>query len=140
MLEQTFIHIPGVGKLTERELWAGGVQSWDDADRFEKRFGHVSTRLQRKLDDYIPRSREAVKQKDAAFFERLSALGEAWRLFPEFAQDCVYLDIETTGVSTVFNTLRWLGYTTDGNINFSSTERTCRTCRKPAEVFPGRHI
>jgi uncharacterized protein YprB with RNaseH-like and TPR domain/predicted nuclease with RNAse H fold len=109
MLEQTFIHIPGVGKLTERELWASGIQSWDDADRFDKRFGHVSTRLQRKLDDYIPRSREAVKQKDAGFFERLSALGEAWRLFPEFAQDCVYLDIETTGLSTVFDTITMVG-------------------------------
>src|SRR6266550_4239943 len=109
MLQQTFIHIPGVGRLTERDLWANGIQSWDDADRFEKRFGHVSTRLQRKLDDYIPRSREAVKQKDAGFFERLSALGEAWRLFPEFAQDCVYLDIETTGLSTVFDTITMVG-------------------------------
>jgi uncharacterized protein YprB with RNaseH-like and TPR domain/predicted nuclease with RNAse H fold len=109
MLEQTFIHIPGVGRLTERGLWASGIQSWDDADRFEKRFGHVSARLQRKLDDYIPRSREAIKQKDAAFFERLSALGEAWRLFPEFVQDCVYLDIETTGLSTVFDTITMVG-------------------------------
>src|SRR5216684_852415 len=109
MLEQTFIHIPGVGKLTERGLWASGIQSWDDADRFEKRFGHVSTRLQRKLDDYIPRSREALKQKNAAFFERLSALGEAWRLFPEFADSCVYLDIETTGLSSVFDTVTMVG-------------------------------
>jgi hypothetical protein len=46
MLEQTFIHIPGVGKLTERELWADGIRCWDDADRFEKRFGRVGVRLQ----------------------------------------------------------------------------------------------
>jgi len=78
MLEQTFIHIPGIGKRTEQELWASGICSWDDADLFEKRFGHVSARLQQKLDDYIPRSREAIKHKDAGFFERLSALGEAW--------------------------------------------------------------
>jgi uncharacterized protein YprB with RNaseH-like and TPR domain/predicted nuclease with RNAse H fold len=109
MLQQTFIHIPGIGKLTERDLWASGIHSWDDADRFEKRFGHVSTRLQQKLDDYIPRSRDAVKQRDAAFFERLSAVGEAWRLFPEFAADCVYLDIETTGLSTVFDTVTMVG-------------------------------
>jgi hypothetical protein len=51
MLEQTFIHIPGVGRHTERELWASGIHDWDDADRFEKRFGRVSTRLQQKLDD-----------------------------------------------------------------------------------------
>ncbi|HWY53085.1 MAG TPA: ribonuclease H-like domain-containing protein [Terriglobales bacterium] len=109
MLEQTFIHIPGVGRLTEQELWANGICSWDDADRFEKRFGHVSPRLQQKLDDYIPRSREAIKRKDAGFFERLSALGEAWRIFPDFAQDCVYLDIETTGLSTVFDTVTMVG-------------------------------
>ena len=109
MLEQTFIHIPGVGRVTEQELWANGICSWDDADRFEKRFGHVSPRLQQKLDEYIPRSREAIKRKDAGFFERLSALGEAWRIFPDFAQDCVYLDVETTGLSTVFDTVTMVG-------------------------------
>jgi uncharacterized protein YprB with RNaseH-like and TPR domain len=109
MLEQTFIHIPGIGKRTEQDLWTSGIHSWDDAERFEKRFGHVSARLQHKLDDYIPRSREAIKHKDAGFFERLSALGEAWRLFPEFSQDCVYLDIETTGLSTVFDSVTMVG-------------------------------
>jgi uncharacterized protein YprB with RNaseH-like and TPR domain/predicted nuclease with RNAse H fold len=109
MLEQTFIHIPGIGKKTEQDLWANGIHSWDDADRFEKRFGYVSAGLQRKLDEYIPRSREAVKHKDAGFFERLSVLGEAWRIFPDFAQDCVYLDIETTGLSTVFDTVTMVG-------------------------------
>jgi uncharacterized protein YprB with RNaseH-like and TPR domain/predicted nuclease with RNAse H fold len=109
MLQQTFIHIPGVGRQTERELWANGIHDWDDADRFEKRFGRVGARLQCKLDDYIPRSRLAIKQKDAAFFERLSILGEAWRLFPEFSDSCVYLDIETTGLSTVFDTVTMVG-------------------------------
>ena len=109
MLEQTFIHIPGVGRQTERDLWADGIRSWDDADRFEKRFGRVGARLQQKLDEYIPRSRRAIEEKDAAFFERLCALGEAWRLFPEFADNCVYLDIETTGLSTVFDTVTMVG-------------------------------
>jgi uncharacterized protein len=36
-------------------------------------------------------------------------LGEAWRLFPEFADQCVYLDIETTGLSTVFDTVTLVG-------------------------------
>src|SRR3989442_349036 len=109
MLEQTFIHIPGVGRRTEQELWESGIHNWDDADRFEKRFGRVRIRLQQKLDDYIPRSREAIKNRDAAFFVRLSALGEAWRLFPDFADCCVYLDIETTGLSSVFDTVTMVG-------------------------------
>src|SRR5713101_2835531 len=109
MLQQTFIHIPGIGKETERGLWKHGIRSWDDADRFEKRFGAVGARLHQKLDDYIPRSREAVRRKDAAFFERLSTLGEAWRVFPEFADECVYLDIETTGLSSVFDMVTMVG-------------------------------
>lgn len=109
MLQQTFIHIPGIGKETERGLWKHGIRSWDDADRFEKRFGAVGARLYQKLDEYIPLSREAVRRKDAGFFERLSRLGEAWRIFPEFADECVYLDIETTGLSPVFDTVTMVG-------------------------------
>jgi uncharacterized protein YprB with RNaseH-like and TPR domain/predicted nuclease with RNAse H fold len=109
MLQQTFTHIPGIGRQTELELWEHGVRSWDDADRFEKRFGAVGARLQEKLDKYIPLSREAIRRKDAAFFERLSTRGEAWRIFPDFAEECVYLDIETTGLSSVFDMVTMVG-------------------------------
>lgn len=109
MLQQTFIHIPGIGKGTERGLWKHGIRSWDDAEKFEKRFGAVGARLNHKLDEYIPLSRDAVRRKDAAFFERLSTLGEAWRVFPEFADECIYLDIETTGLSPVFDTVTMVG-------------------------------
>ena len=109
MLQHTFIHIPGIGKQTELDLWKGGIHNWDDADRFEKRFGVVGARIQQKLDEYIPASREAIRQRNAGFFERLSTLGEAWRVFPEFADHCVYLDIETTGLSTVFDRITVVG-------------------------------
>jgi predicted nuclease with RNAse H fold len=52
---------------------------------------------------------EAVQKKDAGFFARLSRLGEAWRVFPEFASQCVFLDIETTGLSPVFDTITVVG-------------------------------
>jgi uncharacterized protein YprB with RNaseH-like and TPR domain/predicted nuclease with RNAse H fold len=109
MLKQTFLHIPGIGRQTELDLWKGGIRSWDDADRFEKRFGVVGARLQKRLDEYIPKSREAISQRNASFFERLSTLGEAWRVFPEFADQCVYLDIETTGLSSVFDMVTVVG-------------------------------
>jgi uncharacterized protein YprB with RNaseH-like and TPR domain/predicted nuclease with RNAse H fold len=109
MLQHTFVHIPGIGKQTELELWRHGIHNWDDASRFEKRFGAVGARLQQKLDEYIPLSREAIRRKDAAFFGRLSAIGEAWRLFPEFADRCIYLDIETTGLSSVFDSVTVVG-------------------------------
>jgi len=109
MLQQTFIHIPGIGEQTELQLWKHGIHSWDDTDRFEKCFGAVGPRLQKRLDRYIPLSREAIRRKDASFFQRLSIAGEAWRLFPEFSDDCVYLDIETTGLSSVFDMVTMVG-------------------------------
>ncbi len=109
MLDQTFIHIPGIGRKTERELWDAGITSWDDFGGFLTRPAPIGNGLRRRLETYIPHSIAAVKRRDAAFFRRLSGLGEAWRLFPEFADQCVYLDIETTGLSPVFDTVTVVG-------------------------------
>ena len=109
MLERTFIHIPGVGRRTEQELWSAGIRSWDDFEGFFTRSAPISTGLRHRLETYIPQSIDAVRKKEAAFFGRLSKLGEAWRLFPEFASECVFLDIETTGLSTVFDAVTLVG-------------------------------
>lgn len=45
MLQSTFIHIPGIGRETERGMWSHGISNWDDADKFEKCFGLVGARL-----------------------------------------------------------------------------------------------
>src|SRR5216684_2098526 len=109
MLEQTFIHIPGIGRRTERLLWQAGIESWEDFADFFTRPAAISTGLRRRLETYVPQSIDAVERRDAAFFSRLSRLGEAWRLFPEFASQCVFLDIETTGLSPVFDTITMVG-------------------------------
>jgi uncharacterized protein YprB with RNaseH-like and TPR domain/predicted nuclease with RNAse H fold len=109
VLEQTFIHIPGIGRQTERELWESGITSWDYFSGFLRSPSSTSRATQRRVEAYIPQSFEAVRTKDAGFFSRLSALGEGWRLFPEFASECAFLDIETTGLSPVFDTITLVG-------------------------------
>jgi uncharacterized protein YprB with RNaseH-like and TPR domain/predicted nuclease with RNAse H fold len=109
MLDHTFIHIPGIGRRTERDLWGAGIESWDDFADFFTRPAVIAAGLRRRLETYIPQSVDAVRRRDAAFFSRLSRLGEAWRLFPEFADRCVFLDIETTGLSPVFDTVTMVG-------------------------------
>ena len=78
MLEQTFIHIPGIGRRTESELWKAGITSWDEFADFFTRPSAISAGLRRRLETYIPQSIDAVQRKDASFFTRLSRLGEAW--------------------------------------------------------------
>jgi uncharacterized protein YprB with RNaseH-like and TPR domain/predicted nuclease with RNAse H fold len=109
VLDQTFIHIPGIGQGTERQLWQAGITSWDGFSDFFTRPAAISPALRRRLETYIPQSIEAVGRRDAGFFARLARLGEAWRLFPEFAGECVFLDIETTGLSPVFDTVTMVG-------------------------------
>jgi uncharacterized protein YprB with RNaseH-like and TPR domain/predicted nuclease with RNAse H fold len=109
MLDQTFIHIPGIGRRTESDLWRAGITSWEDFADFFTRPAAITPALRRRLETYIPMSIEAVQRRDAGFFSRLSSLGEAWRLFPEFKNQCVFLDIETTGLSTVFDTVTMVG-------------------------------
>lgn len=109
MLEQTFIHIPGIGQRTERELWRSGVTSWDSFKSFLTPSAPIGSGLRQRLQTYIPQSIQAVERRDAGFFARLSRLGESWRLFPEFAGECVFLDIETTGLSPVFDTVTMVG-------------------------------
>jgi hypothetical protein len=30
VIERTFLHLPGIGCMTERRLWEGGFRSWGD--------------------------------------------------------------------------------------------------------------
>ena len=99
MLEHTFLHIPGIGETTEQGLWQQGVHTWADADGLEPGSRRVRPRVLAHLRSYLPESRRALQERNAGFFSRLCSLGEAWRVFSRFAQDCVYLDIETTGLS-----------------------------------------
>lgn len=99
VLERTFVHIPGVGKATEQALWRHGVKTWGDAETLEVSSPVVRPRALALLRSHLPDSRRALAAKNAGFFARLCGLGEAWRVFSRFAADCVYLDIETTGLS-----------------------------------------
>jgi uncharacterized protein YprB with RNaseH-like and TPR domain/predicted nuclease with RNAse H fold len=108
MLRNTFLHIPGIGKTTEQRLWTGGVRDWDCADKVSvsKDFG---IRVRNLLSHYVPRSKEALRKKDFAFFGRLFKIGEAWRFYPELHNECVFLDIETTGLSPYFDEVTVIG-------------------------------
>jgi uncharacterized protein YprB with RNaseH-like and TPR domain/predicted nuclease with RNAse H fold len=109
MLEKTFVHIPGIGLRTEREIWRSGIRSWSDVVGTLTSPTTTRRALRRKLESYVPDSLDALHRKDPAFFRRLTKVGESWRLFPSFEDDCVFLDIETTGLSPVFDCVTLVG-------------------------------
>ena len=98
MLRNTFIHLPGVGSHRERALWDQGILDWDQF-LANARNGRPKGRSQECAVELVQRSRDALAGRDAEFFKPHLPAREAWRLYSEFADRAVFLDIETTGLS-----------------------------------------
>jgi uncharacterized protein YprB with RNaseH-like and TPR domain len=91
-LKRSFIHIPGIGQKRERALWRRGVADWHaalsaDLSWMGRRAGAVREEAKRSI--------ERLAERDCAYFASKLPPRERWRLWPEFREDCCYLDIET---------------------------------------------
>lgn len=96
MLTRTFCHVQGIGRETEKSLWAQGCADWPtyltEPDRFS--VGGAAREIVRGT---LERSAEALESKEHQYFRKALGQAEAWRAWPEFRSHCVYLDIETDG-------------------------------------------
>lgn len=96
MLKHTFIHIQGIGTVTEQRLWEMGLHDWDCLNNMPK----LPLSLSRIafLKKGISESNAYLRCGDASFFSDRMPANQSWRLFPDFRHATVYLDIETTGL------------------------------------------
>lgn len=96
MLRNTFLHLPNVGRKTERALWGQGCEDWDclldGLDRFS-----VGTADKGEVRDELALSKASLSLGHHQYFARSLGQAEAWRAWPEFRHRAVYLDIETDG-------------------------------------------
>ncbi len=115
MLQNTFIHLPGVGLQRERALWEQGILDWD---RFLTTAcgGKPKGRSQESAVELVRRSRNALACRDAAFFKPHLPAREAWRLYSEFADRALFLDIETTGLSGEYDDVTVIGALGNGEL------------------------
>jgi len=90
--------MPGVGPRTERRLWDDGVVTLEDFVAAARVRG-ISRERKRLLDADAVRALEAHAGADARYFAGRLPHAEAWRMYPRFAGECAFLDIETTGFS-----------------------------------------
>jgi len=101
MLQNTFIHIQGIGAITEQRLWDSGIRDWDSID------GNlpipVSPKRRYLLQNGIEESKRHLADRNPSYFSELLPANQCWRLFPEFRDSITYLDIETTGLDRHFN-------------------------------------
>jgi uncharacterized protein YprB with RNaseH-like and TPR domain len=97
MLTNTFCHIRGIGEKTECNLWRAGVTSWDCA------WPQGGVKLPRAIRESWPRHMQESIGNHASgnpkYFAEKLPTNQQWRLYRDFQNVCVFLDIETTGLS-----------------------------------------
>ncbi len=108
MLQNTFIHLPGIGLRREHWFWEQGCLDWD---RFlaaaEAR--ELTGRTIEHISPLVRQSVTALATDDMSFFGARLPGREAWRLYPNFADRALFLDIETTGLSPHDNEVTMIG-------------------------------
>ena len=117
-LSNTFIHLPGIGAVTERELWDSGVHSWRDF----LAAGNLPARARSASRVALPILAECVarlEDMDARYFSENIPRRESWRMYADFRPGAAFLDIETTGLSPQSSIITLVGILdTDGYHSF----------------------
>src|SRR3990172_7236539 len=108
MLRQSFIHIPGVGLKTERRLWSQGIRSWQEAFSNGEVIGQGTPGLSR-IREHLRESEVQRKARNVLYFIQHLPKSEAWRLYPDFGNELVFLDVETTGLSVCYDEITVIG-------------------------------
>lgn len=83
MLQRTFLHVPTVGEKREAALWAAGFTDWA---RFLR--DHPAGKFKDRVSPWLEPEAAAASLPRA----------HAWRLFPDYRDRILFLDIETTGL------------------------------------------
>ena len=90
-LQNTFVHILGISKEKEKEIWSNNIYNWNE-------FIEDNDVLSDRIHSYVMDSLQAYREKDFRFFLRHIPPHLHWRAYPDLRGRCCFLDIETTGL------------------------------------------
>jgi len=97
-----------VKKGVEKNLWKQGIHSWDSFLDANKINGLSITR-KKYYDRKILEARKQLYNFNSAYFKDVLPQSEYYRLYDFFKEDCVFLDIETTGLDQKNNDITVIG-------------------------------
>lgn len=97
MLQNTFLHIPGIGVKTEQRLWETGIISWNLCATIGG--SGFSPKKMETMAKCLRESKNQMVSLNVAYFADRLPASHHWRFFPEFRDVTAYIDIETTGLS-----------------------------------------
>ena len=98
MLRATFLHLSGIGPVTEANLWHAGVRDWSDLATRIDVLG-LAAAAEGRLARELAASERALTEGDAAWFGHRLPGPRALEDALELPGRTAFLDIETTGLS-----------------------------------------
>jgi len=116
MIRHTFLHLPDIGPQRERALWQRGILDWTSFLAAAAR-GTLAEGLYRRIVPLVEQSCRAWDARDLEFFRLAMPPQEAWRLYPELADQALFLDIETTGLSAQVHDVTVIGAFGGGQVS-----------------------
>ncbi|MGB9748663.1 MAG: ribonuclease H-like domain-containing protein [Candidatus Woesearchaeota archaeon] len=98
MIRNSFIFLNNFGYSKEKSLWNSGILSWEDFLKKKKICG-LSKISKEKNDRKIIDAERALESRNTEFFIKYFPKRESWRLYQEFKNSSIFLDIETDDYS-----------------------------------------
>ena len=95
MLKESFILLDRVGPASERKVWQS-VPDWDGF-RQAKRVNGIATLRKGFYDRQLDKAEAALRAEAVEHFASVLPPSQQWRLWEEFKEQAVFLDIETSG-------------------------------------------
>ncbi len=108
VLASSFSFIPGVGSKTEELLWHNGVFTWDDAINLLE-VARITRSKKDVIEEYLLKAFDAVERNDINFLATNLPKADHWKLYEQFKNSTVFLDIETTGLSLYYDHITLVG-------------------------------
>ncbi len=94
MIRRSFVILERVGRKKERALWQQGILDWNDFLQ-KTVIKNISSQKKQYYDRQIKDAQRALIANDSAYFQKVLAARETWRLYSSFSEECGFFDIET---------------------------------------------
>ncbi|MBW2971973.1 ribonuclease H-like domain-containing protein, partial [Candidatus Woesearchaeota archaeon] len=96
MIRSSFVFLERISHNTEKRFWQSGITDWN---RFldAKSIPRLSPARKGYYDRQLKEAKKHLAGYNSSYFHGKLPCSEAWRLYDHFSDDCLFLDIETTG-------------------------------------------
>jgi len=95
MIRKSFVILEGIGLQKEKNIWRNGINDWDSFIA-NKKINGISELRKGYFDRQLVRAKKELKENNSRFFANVLPSSETWRLYDEFRDECLFLDIETS--------------------------------------------